>query len=428
MKLKFLSPILLVTFIQCQTNQENIKPNILLIMADDMGYGDVSGIGNPYLQTPNLDRLASQSISFKNFYVSPVCAPTRASLLTGRYHQEIGVRSVLNGFEIMDPNAVTLAEILKQDGYQTALYGKWHLGEYYPSTPNAQGFDDYFGFRTGHTTNYFDPILEHNGIMEQSRGYITDILTDKAIEFMDKPSNDPFFCYLPYNAPHTPLQIERGKYEHFLQMGLTEDVSKVYGMIENIDENIGRIIDFLDASNQLNNTIVIFLSDNGPISGWQVPQQKMRYNAGLRNQKFTTYEGGIRTQCYWMWTGTWEPFYDTMSVAAHIDVVPTLAGILNISLADSLSVDGIDLRKVLEDHVSLSNERIYFEDYDFPAVRKPALFAGGMARKGFWKLHGGNELYNLYSDEGERINVATQYPEVLNELREAYKNYYKSNN
>ena len=401
-----------------------VAPNILLILVDDMGYGDVSGAANPYLKTPNLDDLASKSVAFKNFYVSPVCAPTRASLLTGRYHQEVNVRSVTNGFEIMDPEAVTLAEILKGAGYRTAIYGKWHLGEYYPSVPNAQGFEEYLGFRTGHTSDYYDAVLEHNGKQESTKGYITDMFTDKALEWMNKDSEDPFFCYLAYNAPHSPLQVDSVYFQKFLEMGLDDKISRVYGMVENIDENVGRILEDLASSGNLNNTIVIFLSDNGPISGWKVPQEKMRYNAGLRDQKFTTYEGGIRTQSYWMWKENWKPFYDTVSIAAHIDVVPTIGKILNIELPDSLSIDGYDLSDVLKESQPIDKRRIYYEDFHLEALKTPELFKGGIARKSRWKMVGGSELFDLEMDPGESNNIANEYQEVLHELNSLYQKFY----
>ena len=394
-------------------------------MVDDMGYGDVSLANNPYTKTPHLDELASNSVNFKYFYVSPVCAPTRASLLTGRYHQEVGVRSVTNGYETINPEAVTLAEILKSAGYQTGIYGKWHLGEYYPSLPNAQGFDDYFGFRTGHTEDYFDPVLEHNGEMEETTGYIADILTDKAIDFMVRTTRQPFFCYLPYNTPHSPLQIEEEKFQPFLDMGLKEKEARVYAMVENIDDNIGRIINKLKSAKILDNTIVIFLSDNGPISGWQIPQEKMRYNAGLKDQKFTVYEGGIRTQCYWMWQGQWDPFYDTTSIAAHIDVVPTIASILDIPLADSLSIDGVNLTPTLIDQEPVEENRYLFEDYDITALRDPELFKGGMARQANWKMVSGTKLYNLSDDPGEQNNIADAHPEIMQKMKNDYADYYK---
>ena len=276
------------------------QPNLLLILVDDMGYGDLSSAGNPDVKTPYLDTLAKNSVRFKHFYVSPVCAPTRASLLTGRYPQRAGVYSVTNGYESMAPEAVTLGELLQPLGYKTGLFGKWHLGEYYPMTPAAQGFDEFIGFRTGHHADYYDPILEHNGKDQAYQGYITDLLTEEAFTFMEK-AESPFFCYLSLNAPHTPLQIDSSYYISFLEKGLNERTARVYGMMENIDENVGKLLDQLEKIDKLRETIVIFMSDNGPINGWRVPQEKMRYNAGLRDQKFTIYEGGIRTQCFWHW-------------------------------------------------------------------------------------------------------------------------------
>ena len=173
---------------QHATTSDSSPPNLLIILTDDMGYGDVGHIGNPMINTPHLDQLAETSVQFKYFYVSPVCAPTRASLLTGRYHQRTGVRSVTNGFETIDPDEVTLAEILKSAGYRTGIFGKWHLGEYYPSVPNAQGFDEYLGFRTGHTNYYYDAEIEYNGQPYQTTGHITEVLTDAALNFMDQPA------------------------------------------------------------------------------------------------------------------------------------------------------------------------------------------------------------------------------------------------
>jgi len=419
--------IFIATGCQLSSDKKNaIAPNILLVLVDDMGYGDVSGAGNVFLNTPNLDDLASRSVNFKHFYVSPVCAPTRASLLTGRYHQEVGVRSVTNGFEIMDPQAVTLAELLKMEDYRTAIFGKWHLGEYYPSVPNAQGFDEYLGFRTGHTSDYYDAVLEHNGKQETTQGYITDMFTDRALEWMNDDSEDPFFCYLAYNAPHSPLQIDSAYFDKFLEMGLNDKTSRVYGMVENIDENIGNLLSDLERSGNLKNTVVVFLSDNGPISGWKVPQNQMRYNAGLRDQKFTTYDGGIRTQCYWMWQGQWAPFYDTTSVAAHIDLVPTIAKILNLNLADSLSIDGYDLSNVLASHQPLDVDRVFFEDYNLESLRSPHLFDGGIARMANWKLVGGSELYDVINDPGETQNLAKDNPAVFSKLKSAYEKFFSS--
>jgi arylsulfatase A-like enzyme len=428
MKKIFVGLLLLAVIYACQPEKENNipeKPNILLILTDDMGYGDYSMADNPYIKTPNLDKMAEQSASFKYFYVSPVCAPTRASLLTGKYHQRTDVRSVTNGFEVMDPDEVTLAEMLKQEGYSTGIFGKWHLGEYYPSLPNTQGFDEYFGFRTGHTEEYFDPVLEHNGEMEHCKGYITDILTDKATQFMQSAQEQPFFCYLAYNAPHSPLLVDSSYFAKFLDLGLDNRTSRVYGMVENIDENIGGLFQFLQDGGLIENTIVIFMSDNGPISGWKPKQEDMRYNSGLRDQKFTIYEGGIRTQCFWYWKDKWKPFYDTTSIAAHIDVLPTLLDIINPGKPIPDNIDGKSLLKVISGHKHTMGSRTYFENYNLETLREPDPFPGGIARKGKWKMVNGTKLFNLYTDPGEKINLAETYPDTLEDLKQEYMAYYK---
>jgi len=409
---------------EVKDNKSDTPPNLLIILTDDMAYGDYSNIGNPFIKTPHLDKMSEESISFKNFYVSPVCAPTRASLLTGKYHQRCGVRSVTNGYEVMDPDELTLAEILKTQSYSTGIFGKWHLGEYYPSLPNAQGFDEYFGFRTGHTENYFDPVLEHNGKMEKTDGYITDVLTNKAMEFMLASKEKPFFCYLAYNAPHSPLQVDSSKFAHFLDMGLNDKTSRVYGMVENIDENIGRIFTMLIDSKLIDNTIVLFLSDNGPISGWRIPQEDMRFNAGLRDQKFTIFEGGVRTQSFWYWKDHWIPRYDTTSLAAHIDILPTVMDFINPQAVDTLEIDGISLKNVLIEDSDQLKERTYFENFALETLTDHAPFPGGIARQGKWKMVNGTELFNLETDPGERDNLAREYPIMFNKLKNAYLDYY----
>ncbi len=401
------------------------SPNILLILTDDMGFGDVTSSGNLHIRTPNIDKLAENSVRFNHFYVSPVCAPTRASLLTGRYHQRTGVRSVTNGYETMAPDEITIAEILKDNGYRTAIFGKWHLGEYYPSVPNAQGFEEFLGFRTGHTNQYFDATLEHNGTPLKTQGHVTDVLTDQALNFMTNNGEEPFFCFLAYNAPHTPLQVDSSWFTPYINQGLSERNARIYGLIEHLDQGVGKILKTLKSSKLLEQTIVIFMSDNGPISGWQIPQSKMRYNAGLRDQKFTIYEGGIRTQCYWMWYNHWSGNVESNQIAAHIDVLPTLLDILNIEAPSSLKLDGISLRKIVEDHSVTNIDRSFYQKYALSNLRDPAPFPGGMIREGPWKMVNGTELYHVINDIGEEHNLAKEHPDVLSELNEAYERWYQ---
>jgi len=399
------------------------RPNILLILTDDMGYGDLGMAGNDTIRTPHLDDLATKSVSFQYFYVSPVCAPTRASLLTGRYHARTGVRSVTNGFETIAPDEKTLAEYLSEAGYRTGIFGKWHLGEYYPSLPNAQGFHEYLGFRTGHTADYDDAELEYNSRMVATEGYITDALTDEALQFMQRETTEPFFCYLAYNAPHTPLQVPDSLWQPYQQMGLDERTARIYAMVENIDNNVGRMLDELEEKRQLENTIVIFMSDNGPISGWRLPQEELRYNAGLRDQKFTIYEGGIRTQSFWYWKNHWPNGRREKQVAAHIDVLPTLLHLLDIPVDDNHPVDGINLLPVIEQDSFL--ERRLFIDFSLETLREPAPYPGGALRTTEYKMINGTELYHLPSDPGEEQNLAEQKPELLSELDSTYRAWWQ---
>lgn len=401
-----------------------VPPNVLLILADDMGFGDYGAAGNPHLATPNLDRLAREGVRFQNFYVSPVCAPTRASLLTGRYAQRTGVRSVTNGFETMAPDETTAGEIFSENGYRTGLFGKWHLGENYPSLPNAQGFQEFVGFRTGHFDDYFDPTLERNGRPYPAKGYITDVLTDEAMRFMagsGKRRSDarPFFCYLPFNAPHTPLEVSERYFKKFLEKGLPEATARVYGMIENLDENVGRLLAFLEKKNLSRNTLVLFLSDNGPI--WRGTES--RFNAGLRDKKFTVFEGGIRTQCFWRWPGRLPSGETVEPVAAHIDVLPTLLDFCG--LKPKPDADGRSLRPLLQNPQAPWPERTLFLNYSLKTLHQPAPYSGGVARTQRFKLVDGTDLYDLQTDPSEQTNVAAQHPDLVRDLDAAYRAWWR---
>ena len=239
-------------------------PNIILIMTDDQGYGDLGIHGNKDIHTPNMDRLAHEGVRFENFYVSPVCSPTRASLLTGRYNYRTSVLTSHGGACILPPGEVTIAEVLRGAGYRTALVGKWHLGRSGRWGPLAQGFDDFLGFRDGMIDDYFDSFLEHNGRQAWAPDYITDVLTEGALRFIDENQKTPFFLYLAYNAPHIPIQVPAKYTEQYLKRGLPLHLSQLYGMISCVDDGIGRILARLKKVKLEENTVVFFLSDNGP--------------------------------------------------------------------------------------------------------------------------------------------------------------------
>ena len=282
---------LLILFVSC-TKQVEQKPNIILIITDDQGYGDIGHNGNPHIKTPNLDLLATNSMRFNNFYVSPVCAPTRSSLLTGRYSLRTGVTDTYNGGAMMSNDEITLAEILKENNYQTGIFGKWHLGDNYPFRPTDQGFHeslihlsggigqvgDFTNYYKGNRS-YFDPILWHNNEQKKYEGYCSDIFTDEAIKFIEDNKSNQFFCYLSFNAPHTPLQVPDKYYDLYKnvdpsviseseKISMTEknilDAKRIYGMVTNIDDNVGKLVSKLKELNIDKNTILIFMTDNGP--------------------------------------------------------------------------------------------------------------------------------------------------------------------
>ena len=273
--------------------EEARRPNVLLIMTDDQGWGDLRVHGNEKIDTPTLDALASAGVQFDRFYVSPVCAPTRASLLTGRYHMRTGVTGVTRGQETMRAEEVTIAEVLKTAGYSTGCFGKWHSGAHYPHHPNGQGFDEFFGFCGGHWNNYFDTRLERNGRAVQTSGYITDVITEAAIGFIEQHRSEPFFCYVPYNAPHGPFQVPDQYFDKYIARGLDAKTATVYGMCENIDHNVDRLMGTLETNGLTRDTIVIFLTDNGPNGA--------RFNGGMRGTKGSAHEGGCRVPLFIRW-------------------------------------------------------------------------------------------------------------------------------
>ena len=306
-------------------------PNVVLILTDDQGCGDVGFTGNPRLQTPHLDRLAEEGAHFTRFYVAPVCAPTRASLLTGRHHLRTGVRGVIEGREFMVDDEVTLAERLQEAGYATGLFGKWHLGENYPWVPHAQGFDTFIGFRDG-SSPYFDVLLERNGEPYPTEGYLTDVLTDHAIAFAERHRDAPFFLYLSYNAPHSPLQVPEVYVEPYRD--LPEHTALIYGMMASVDANVGRLLGRLEELGLAENTLVLFTSDNGPLYGGGGYERAERYNCGLRGTKYDVYEGGIRVPLVARWPGE-VPAGKTVDVpASYTDLLPTALDYAGVPLPD----------------------------------------------------------------------------------------------
>jgi len=405
--------MLTITFTSCVTGEkETRKPNVVIILSDDQGWGDLKINGNTNIETPNIDKLANSGVAFDRFYVCPVCSPTRAELLTGRYHVRGGVYSTSAGGERLDLDETTIAEVFKKAGYATAAYGKWHNGMQPPYHPNARGFDDYYGFCSGHWGNYFSPMLEHNGKIVQGEGFIINDLTAHGLNFIEKNKENPFFLYLPFNTPHAPMQVPDSwwnKYENkdlemFNRDRDREDVmftKSALAMCENIDWNVGRIINKLEELGLSENTIVIYFSDNGPNS-W-------RWNDGMKGRKGSTDEGGVRSPLFIKWEGQFKPGTRIMHIAGVIDLFPTLTDLAGINAENIKPFDGVSLKPLLLEDNPEWKERLIFNHW-----RGRTSVRGQKFRLG----HEG-KLFDMEKDPGQYNDISRDYPEVKNELASA---------
>lgn len=429
-------------------------PNIILLITDDQGYGDLGYHGNTIIQTPTLDSLALNSTRLTHFYVSPVCAPTRSSLMTGRYSLRTGVFDTYNGGAIMSDKEITIAEYLKEAGYSTGIFGKWHLGDTYPFRPHDQGFDisrihagggigqpgDYYENYAKGDSSYFNPILEFNGIKTETNGYCSDVFTDLAIEFIKENKDKPFFAYVSYNAPHTPLQVPA----RYMQMYDTADIlpdlfpsrgsemdemterdiesaRKIYAMVSNIDDNIRRIWETVSEERISENTLIIFITDNGP--------QQRRYNGGLRSRKGSVYEGGIRVPSFWHWPEKLAPG-DRDFISAHFDVLPTLLDICGMQANSKNPLDGISLWPILKgekgDNIMRNMAHYWYRGYLEP-------YHNIAFRSGKYKLvaHGDYmmkdsefELYDILSDPNEELDISNSSASLVDSLRKEFNDWY----
>jgi len=380
-KLIFLS-ILIQFFISCK-NETN--PNILIILTDDQGWGDLSINGNTNLKTPNIDNIALNGASFERFYVSPVCSPTRAELLSGKFFVRSGVNGVTRGYERMNTDVKLISDFFKGKKYKTGAFGKWHNGSQPPYHPNNRGFDEFYGFTSGHWGNYFDPILEKNGKIIKTEGYINDVITNEAISFIKK-SNKPFLSFISYNTPHSPMQVPdkysdgkdillRGRYSKRENI---EKTKAAMGMIENIDENIGNVVRSLKEKGVYENTIIIFFSDNGPNGN--------RWNNDLKDRKGSTNEGGVRVPFFIQWPKNIKKGLKIKQISSVLDVFPTL---LELTENESLNdLDGMSLKRFLDSPSLLDDERTIFSYWNNRIS----------ARNNNYILDHENNLYDLVKD------------------------------
>jgi arylsulfatase A-like enzyme len=396
------------------------RPNILLVVSDDQGFGDFSLHGNEVLKTPNLDRFGREGIRFDRFFVSPVCSPTRASLLTGRWWLRSGVWGVTRKREYMRDGDLTIAAKLHAAGYRTGIFGKWHNGEQYPLTPLGRGFDEFLGFTAGHFNSYFDPELIRGTQPEKTTGYMTDILTDAAIDFMTRHRDGPFFCYVPYNAPHSPHQVPDRYFNHFKSQGLPDLLAAIYAMCTNLDENFGRLLGALDRLGLREDTLVIFLTDNGPTD-------VVRFNAGMRGMKQSPHEGGTRVPLFVQWPARWREPRLIPQIAAHIDVFPTLLELCGVApKPGEPKLDGVSLVPLLDGSAASWPDRFLFTQQSGNVQPLPTLGAVRSQRfRAVREAEGGWQLYDMIADPGEKNDLASAQPSVLRPMAEAYDAWWR---
>lgn len=417
-----------------ETELESGDPNIILVITDDQGWAQVGSHGNETIQTPHLDRLASQSVEFTRFYVSPVCAPTRASLMTGRYNYRTGVVDTYVGRAMMYADEVTLAERLSHAGYRTGIFGKWHLGDNYPMRSIDQGFQESLVHKGGgigqpsdpQGNSYFDPILQLNGKPRKYEGYCTDIFFDAALEFIQDSRQKPFFVYIPTNAPHSPYDVPDSYIQPYLVQGLTNKDARIYGMITNIDDNIGRLISRLEELKLSENTLLIFMTDNGPTT--------QHFTAGLRGMKTTVYDGGIRVPFFLRWPARLQP--DRIEeIAAHIDLMPTLLEAAGVEVPTTTLLDGISLLPRLEGREAALPERtIYIQSHrgnvpqlyrNFAAVGSRYKLLQPLSFSEKMPAEAELELYDLEADPGENRDLFSELPEVADRMRRKYESWFR---
>ncbi len=388
------------------------RPNVIVILTDDQGWGDLSGNGNRNLATPNIDSLARDGATFDNFYVCQVCAPTRAEFLTGRYYPRTGVSGVSRGEGRLNADETTIADIFKSHGYATGAFGKWHNGTQSPYHPNDRGFDEYYGFTSGHWGHYFSPPLDHNGRKVRGKGYVVDDFTDHALAFIEENRDEPFFCYLPYNTPHSPMMIGDRFYNKFKGVDPAmrhrdperEDVMvtrAALAMCENIDWNVGRILRRLDELKLRENTIVVYFSDNGPNS--------YRWNGGMKGRKGAIDEGGLRSPFFIRWPNRIKAGSLIPQVTGAIDLLPSLANLAGLAARTAKPLDGRSFKPLLFQDAGRWTPRNLF------SVKKNQV----SIRTDRFRLDASGRLFDIRNDRGQRVDVAEDHPDLVARLKRA---------
>ena len=413
------------------------QPNVVIVIMDDLAYGDLACHGNPYTSTPKLDQLYRESTRLTRYLSGPVCTPARAALFTGRHPFRTRAIDTYLGRSMIDPSEVTLAELLRDAGYTTGLFGKWHLGDCYPMRPIDKGFDECVMHRGGGMCqpsdlgrkSYFDPDLVHNGQLQRYLGYCTDIFFDEALRFIEEKSGQPFFAYIGTNAPHNPLDVAEDWSRRYRDLNLSDSVARLYGMVENIDYNIGRLTRKLEDLGIGENTILIYTSDHGPCGSSRDESGQIRFNAGLRGIKGALYEGGIRVPCFIRWPVENSGERDLDRLANPIDILPTLCAATEVDTPADRTIDGANLLPLLRQEMEVSDwpDRTICMQWHRgdTAVRDRNYAAIGQR----YKLHrheelDEDELYDLQADPAEENDISRANPERIASLRSEYVRWF----
>lgn len=428
------------------------KPNIIVVITDDQGYAPLGRVGHPWIETPNLNQLYDQSTRFDRFLVSPTCAPTRSALMTGRHPMKNGVTHTILERERMTLDAVTLPETLKKAGYTSAIFGKWHLGDEDAYQPNSRGFDESFIHGAGGIgqaydcscadapgNKYFDPVIRHNGTFVRTKGFCTNVFFDAAIDWIGAASRQesPFFAYIATNAPHSPYIAPKENAKRFLDLGFSEGESGFYGMIENIDENMGRLADAIKRLELEKNTILIFMSDNGPagnglgrvgsVLGKTADGEKLvSYNAGMKGTKGSPDEGGVRVPFLVRWDGKVQAGNHVDKIAAHIDLYPTLVDLAGAELPAE-QVEGRSLLPLIADPDAAWDDRnLVTHCGRWPTGADPNEFQYKKfaIRNQRYRFVNNNQLFDMQSDPGQTQNVIESHPKVVAKMRAFYDQWW----
>jgi arylsulfatase len=444
--------------------QEKIPPNIIIVMTDDQGYGDISAHGSPDVLTPSMDKLKSQGISLEDFQVSPTCAPSRSAIMTGRHPFKNAITHTILDRERMALGIKTLPEVLKRGGYTSGIFGKWHLGDEKEYQPESRGFDEVFMHGAGgigqsfsgscadvRGNKYFNPTIKHNGTFVKTQGYCTDIFFTQALSWIKTKANEkkPFFAYIPTNAPHGPFIAPERYKEKFAKQNYPIKAQSFYGMIENIDDNLGILMEKLNSWGIADNTILIFMSDNGKTgNGGKNNVHGPTYNAGMKGMKGSEHEGGTRVPFFIRWPDNFNRAEKVDVLLNHYDILPTLADVAGIDISDIPELDGRSFLPFLKNTSHKAEDRYRFvhggrwplnpKNTNNQKVSEHWLGTAESSNPDNWmhkncavrneryRFTNNKELYDVINDPGQKHNIAKEHPEVVLEMRKAYNQWWSN--